>query len=109
MTWDQDDMKDWREVLRNESEKWDGYTQTLGQLMTSAYRQVFSVYELVEENTRIGATLWVCAKIFEIISVHKINTYTDYAENPILITLCRQAGDLFFHSIRNTTSAQQCI
>ena len=45
MTWEAEDIVDWRELLKNEIVKWDGYTQTLGQFMTSAYRQVYSIYE----------------------------------------------------------------
>ena len=97
MTWEAEDIVDWRELLRNETVKWDGYTLTLGQFMTSAYRQIYSIYELMEENTRIGATLWIVAKLFETIAVHKINSYKEFVKNKIICTICEQADKLFYN------------
>ena len=50
----------------------------------------------MEENTRIGATLWVSAKLFEIIAVHKINTYKDFVENQLIFTICHHSDAYFY-------------
>ena len=81
----QNDQKanlNWREVLANQVEnRWDGHSQTFSQFVTGAYCHLLTIYDMMKDCSRTASTIWLIARVFESISINRINTIEDYNAN----------------------------